>query len=162
MPPGRILVAEREGAYVIKLTGDVRVTVCAAFDDFVEKMLSDSRFNTVVIDLSQAEGIDSTTLGLLAKISILARDRFAYRPLILSTNPSITRLIESMGFAAVFDVRTDKIVDDDGLRSLGSVVCDERDLHDRVIEAHRVLMGLSEENRARFEELVTTLEQARS
>jgi hypothetical protein len=30
---------------------------------------------------------------------------------------------------------------------------------EKVIEAHRVLMGLSEENRSRFHDLITVLEQ---
>ena len=156
---GRILVADHQGAFVIKLVGDVRVTLCVAFDDFVEKMLAAQNFNSVVIDLSEAEGIDSTTLGLLAKVSIQARKSYDYRPLIISTNDSITRLIDSMGFSVVFDVRTGAINDDAGLRALGSIECSEDGVRSKVIEAHRILMGLSEDNRVKFQELVTTLEK---
>jgi len=158
MQRGKILVAEHQGAFVIKLIGDVRVTLCVAFDDYLENMLSDGDFQSVIIDLVEAEGIDSTTLGLLAKVSIRAKERYGYRPVIISTNENITRLITSMGFDMVFDIRTEAITDDDSLHALADTACSEEGVRERVLAAHRVLMGLNDDNRARFQELVTTLE----
>lgn len=160
MQRGKILVADHQGAFVIKLVGDVRVTLSVAFDEYLENMLARQDFHSVVIDLGAAEGIDSTTLGLLAKVSIRARQQFNYRPVILSTDPSITRLIESMGFDLVFDIHTDAVTDEQSLRALSAVASSEDAVRTTVIEAHRLLMGLSDDNRARFEELVTTLESA--
>lgn len=158
MPGGKILVAEHQGAYVIKLVGDVRVTLCVAFDDYLEQMLVPGRFHSVIIDLSEAEGIDSTTLGLLAKVAIRAESRFRYKPVIVSTNESITRLLRSMGFDAVFDIHTRALDSDDTLQALSVADCSEAEVRLKVIEAHRLLMGMNEENRARFSELVTSLE----
>jgi anti-anti-sigma factor len=160
MQRGKILVAEHQGAFVIKLVGDVRVTLCVAFDDYVEKMLAGGAFKSVVIDLSEAEGIDSTTLGLLAKVSIRAKEDFSYRPVIISTSESITRLITSMGFDMVFDIHTEAISTDEDLQALVAMASSEVGVRAKVIEAHRVLMGLSDGNRAKFQELVTTLENA--
>lgn len=160
MDEGKILVADHQGAFLIKLVGDVRVTLCVAFDDYVERMLKASNFHSVVIDLSEAEGIDSTTLGLLAKVSIRAGRQYGYRPAIVSTNPSITRLIDSMGFGAVFDIRTSRPATEEDLVSLPVVHCGEEVVRQRVIEAHRLLMGMNDDNRKRFTELVTTLEGA--
>ena len=158
MQRGKILVAEHQGAFVIKLIGDVRVTLCVAFDDYLESMLSDGDFQSVIIDLVEAEGIDSTTLGLLAKVSIRAKERYGYRPVIISTNENITRLITSMGFDMVFDIRTEAITYDDSLHALADTASSEEGVRERVLAAHRVLMGLNDDNRARFQELVTTLE----
>ena len=69
-----------------------------------------SRFTNVLIDLSQAEGIDSTTLGQLAKISILCRERFGITPTIASPNKSITKLLLSMGFDEVFHIIRDSLL----------------------------------------------------
>ena len=41
---GRILVAHHHGVYLIKFVGDVRVTLCAAVDTFLDSMLSDAGF----------------------------------------------------------------------------------------------------------------------
>jgi anti-anti-sigma factor len=155
---GKILVADHQGTFVIKLVGDVRVTLCVAFDDYLSQMLVPGKFHSVVIDLSDARGIDSTTLGLLAKVAIQAAQQFNYKPAIISTNPSITRLIESMGFDSVFDICTEPLGSDASLHALKIVDCSEETVRDKVIEAHRMLMGLSDDNRAKFSELVTTLE----
>jgi len=70
MSSGEIKVAAHDGVYVIKMEGDVRLTLCLSFDDFIEKMFDAPDFCSVVFDLSDAQAIDSTTLGLMAKISI--------------------------------------------------------------------------------------------
>ena len=157
---GKILVADRQGTFVIKLVGDVRVTLCVAFDDYLSKMLVPGKFHSVIIDLSDAQGIDSTTLGLIAKVAIQAAQQFDYTPTIVSTNPGITRLIETMGFGSVFDIRTEALETDESLYALEMVDCSEDTVREKVIEAHRVLMGLNDENRAKFSELVTSLENS--
>ena len=75
MEDGRILAASQDGAYVIRLTGDVRLTLCTTIDDYVQKMLENPEFASVWVDLCAAEGIDSTTLGLLAKLALEVRAR---------------------------------------------------------------------------------------
>jgi anti-anti-sigma factor len=157
---GKILVADHDGTFVIKLVGDVRVTMCVAFDEYLAKMLVPGKFHSVIIDLSETHGIDSTTLGLLAKVAIQSARQFNYRPMIISTNESITRLIESMGFDAVFDICTEPLRIEKSLRALQIVNCTEDTVRDKVIEAHRQLMDLNDENRSKFSELVTSLESA--
>ncbi len=157
---GKILVADSDGTFVIKLVGDVRVTMCVAFDEYLGKMLVPGKFHSVIIDLSDAHGIDSTTLGLLAKVAIQSAQHFNYRPLIISTNESITRLIESMGFGSVFDISIEPLPKEQGLRALKIVNGSEATVRDKVLEAHRQLMALNDENRSKFSELVTSLEGA--
>ena len=69
---GRILVADHNGVYMLKFVGDVRVTLCATVDDYLHRMFDDREFKSVLVDLSETEGIDSTSLGILAKLSIQA------------------------------------------------------------------------------------------
>ncbi|MEH6549989.1 MAG: STAS domain-containing protein [Pseudomonadales bacterium] len=159
MKSGEIQVAERHGSHLIKLTGDVRVTLCGSFDQYIDTILARDGFVSVIIDLREAEGLDSTTLGLLAKISIQARHLFKVTPVIVSNNESINRLLISMGFNQVFDIREQAPVDDIELGQLPHVACSEEGMRDKVLDAHRVLMGLCDENRARFEGLVSALEK---
>jgi anti-anti-sigma factor len=161
MQPGKILVAEHGGAFVIKLVGDVRLTFCTALDDFFERMFATPAFASVIIDLCAADNIDSTTLGQLAKLAIAAQRRFGLKPVILSTNPNITRILLSMGFERVFDIRQQAPKTDEQLGELPMVAASEQGVCERVLEAHRVLMGMNEQNRAEFQELVCALEAAR-
>ena len=41
---GQILVANTDGAYVVRLTGDVRMVLCLSFDKFINAMFEDPLF----------------------------------------------------------------------------------------------------------------------
>lgn len=161
MHQGRILVAEQKGAFVLKLVGDVRLTFCTALDDFLERMFDSPDFMSVIIDVTEAENIDSTTLGQLAKLAVSAQRRYRLKPVIVSTNPDISRILDAMGFGRVFDIRHQRPVTDEQLGELPVVEGPEAVVRNTVIEAHKVLMGLSDENDAQFRELVCALEACR-
>jgi len=118
-------------------------------------------FVNVIIDLCEAENIDSTTLGQLAKLAITAKRNFKLIPVVLSTNPNITRILGSMGFDRIFDIRQQRPDSDAKLAELPAVAGTEGEVRDRVLDAHRVLMGMNEHNSAQFKELVCALEACR-
>ena len=160
-PAGRILVAHHDGVYLMKFVGDVRVTLCAAVDAFLDTMLSNPQFKSVVVDLSRTTGIDSTSLGILAKLSIRTRERFGFVPTLVSTNSDITRVLNTMGFDDVFHIVEKPIEHKEQFGELHPFDCDEEDMRQRVLDAHRVLMSLNESNREAFQDLVETLEACR-
>lgn len=156
---GRILVGDHEGVYVLLFQGDVRLTLCTAVDSFLDRMFDDADFRSVVVDLGDTESIDSTSLGLLAKLSIHATRRLGYRPTLVSTRGDITRILVTMGLDDVFNVVEEDLVDRDQLEELSCCAASEEEVRSRVLEAHRILMGMNESNREAFQDLVTTLEE---
>lgn len=158
MKAGQILVADHNGVYVIKMVGDVRLTLCISFDQFIDAMFKSENFTSVLFDLSGAEAIDSTTLGLMAKISILGLERRGIMPVILASNPSIQRILQTMGFGDIFTI-VDKL-DAPVLaeQPLNCINCDEQDVKAKVLEAHKILMGLNASNADTFRNLVNMLE----
>ncbi len=158
MRPGRILVAEHNGVYVIKLDGDVRLTLCVSFDQFIQDMFGDDHFYSVLFDLTSAEAIDSTTLGLMAKIAIIGQRDHEQMPDVVSTNPGINRILDTMGFDSIFNIVEDTEVDTSTAQALPFESCDEVDVKPRVIEAHRILMEMNKTNRDTFKDLVASLE----
>ncbi len=157
---GRILAAEHEGAYALKLVGDVRVSLCATIDDYLQQMFDDPDFDSVLVDLCETEGIDSTTLGLLAKLAIRTREKHGFKPVVYSCNPSINRLLQSMAFARIFDIREETCDNPDSISEVPAVSGDADSVKGKVIEAHNILMDLSEENRERFQDLMLVLKQS--
>jgi anti-anti-sigma factor len=155
MRPGQILVADHEGVYVIKMIGDVRLTLCISFDQFIDSMFNAENFSAVLFDLSEAEAIDSTTLGLMAKISLQGQERHKVIP---STNASINRVLQTMGFHDIFTIVDELQTPVSPSRELTSDVNDEHQVKEKVLEAHKILMGLNRENRATFRNLVKMLE----
>jgi anti-anti-sigma factor len=160
MQDGKILAASHNGAYVIRFEGDVRLTLCTSIDDYFQRMFDDPAFASVWVDLCSAEGLDSTTLGLLAKLALTVKERFGFQPAIYSCDPGINRLIKSMGFQQLFDLREEICGAPDEAAAIPVVEGSESQVKDKVIEAHKVLMELSPENRARFKDLLTVLERS--
>jgi anti-anti-sigma factor len=158
MADGRILAANHNGVYVLRFEGDVRLTLCTTIDDYFERMFDDPAFTSVWVDLCNAEGLDSTTLGLLAKLALTVKQRFGFQPAIFSCDPGINRLLKSMGFQRLFELREELCGDEDEATAIPVVEGSEAVVKEKVIEAHKVLMELSPENRARFKDLLAVLE----
>ncbi len=160
MADGRVLAANENGAYVLRLVGDVRLTLCASIDDFVDQMLDDPDFSSVWVDLCDAEGIDSTTLGQLAKLALAVDKRYNFHPAIYCCDSSINRLLRSMGLDRLFALHEKTCCATGCAQMIPMVPGSEDEVREKVLEAHRVLMDVSEENRARFADLVATLERS--
>lgn len=155
---GRVLVGSRDGVHVLRFKGDVRLTLCKAIDDYLGCLLEDPCIRSIVVDLTETDNIDSTSLGLLAKLSIESARRFQYRPTLVSTRPDITRIVEAMGLDDVFNLVREPLMHEEQLGELPPCAATEDQVRARVLEAHRVLMSLNEENRETFQDLVATLE----
>ena len=158
MTKGQVEVGFDDGVHILRFMGDVRMNLCLTLDRYLNDVLLKKPYRHVVIDLSMAEGLDSTTLGQIAKISIMSRKHCDITPTIYSPHASITRILLSMGFDQVFDIikqefschtRFEKWIDE-------VVQEDVARLH--VIEAHRVLMGLNDNNKIMFKDLMESLE----
>jgi anti-anti-sigma factor len=158
MQSGKIEVATNEGTYVVKLSGDVRLNLCSALESYLDDMFLDEAFKTVLIDLSDAEGVDSTTLGQLAKISIISQEKFSLIPSIISPREDITRILLSMGFDKVFYLIGDIPEQISELNELTCEKVDEEFMREKVIDAHKILMSLNEKNKNTFQELVDCLQ----
>jgi anti-anti-sigma factor len=158
MLSGRILYAVHDGPYVIKFAGDVRVPLCASLEGFLDRMFGDAELSAVLIDLTETVAIDSTALGLIAKIAVFLRQRLDKKPVILSTNPDVNRILGSMGFDRVFLILEKAPAPEGTLDELPFNEPSQQELTRHVIEAHRVLMSLNEQNKATFRDLVAALE----
>jgi anti-anti-sigma factor len=154
---GRFLFAEHQGAYVLKLVGDVRLTLCSTIDQFVERMFKGVSCQSVVVDLTETEGLDSTTLGLLAKMALFVRKQWQIRPMAVTDSEDIIRLLGSMGFEQIFDIQRSCKVNAVADCELLPENMDEKTAREKVLQAHQVLMTLNQNNRQAFRELVDSL-----
>lgn len=160
MQSGQIMVGDHQGIYVVKLVGDVRLNLCTTFDTFIDTMFSQGDFRGVVFDLTQAEGVDSTTLGLMAKIALRVQQRKVAKPLVLCDNKGLLHLLDAMGFEELMDFNSEAKNDAYAAETqpLQCATPDEHAAREMVLEAHRVLMSLNEQNAETFRDLVHALE----
>lgn len=158
MQEGSIFSALVEGSFVLKFIGDVRLTLCSSLDTYLDSSLNNPEIKDILIDLTQVEGIDSTTLGLIAKLSVKAKQLNLPKPALVSTNKDITRILLTMGFDHVFVLMDQLPSSSQELKQLPLVQESVEEMQQRIISAHKVLMGLNESNREAFKDLVSTLE----
>jgi len=155
----KILQAEEErGIYVLKFIGEVRLNLCSTLDQIIDDMVNNPEFRTVVVDLTETEIIDSTTLGLLAKIAMASEEQSHFLPTLITTNPDVTRIIHSMGFDQIFLIVREPASDLEELEEIPVMRASEQEVRDKVLDAHRVLMSLNSHNREEFRNLVRALE----
>ncbi|ODS24414.1 anti-anti-sigma factor [Candidatus Endobugula sertula] len=160
--PGQILVADHQGIYVIKMVGDVRLTLCVSFDQYIQTLFQNNDLCTIVFDLSAVQGLDSTTLGFIAKVAIKSQTIKHIQPVIISDNQDILRLLSSIGIDSVCQIigtLAENYCCSKEFSNLALCDDEERLVREKVLEAHRVLMSLNELNRKTFKDLVKTLEE---
>ena len=76
MNSGRILVANVNNIPILKFIGDVRVLMSGTLDNYFSTLYSKPILDRMIVDMTETQGIDSTALGLLAKMAIQLRNRF--------------------------------------------------------------------------------------
>ncbi|MFG6158150.1 STAS domain-containing protein [Halomonas sp. 1390] len=155
---GRIKAAFASGVFVLKLCGDVRLTLCATLDRQAQQLAETPGLETLIIDLRDTTNVDSTALGFLAKVAMAVQGRVSEPPTIIADNPDVQRMLDVMGFSRIFTLVESPITEAHDLRDLPEIPTDVEETRQRVLEAHRILMRLNEHNREEFQPLVEMLE----
>jgi len=157
MKSGKILATELNNIPVLKLVGDVRVLMSSTIDNYFTGLYSRAILEAMIVDLTETTGIDSTALGLLAKMAIQLRNRFNVKPSIISTNPDITKILKGMSFDIIFDIAEEPLGSEVKFGELEHVSESENVIKQKVIVAHQALMALSEDNKLEFQDLISAL-----
>ncbi len=157
MNKGKILVGESEGNYLIKMAGDVRVTLCTSLNQYINTIFKASDVNSVLVDLRDVDGLDSTTLGLLAKLALSCQRMYQLTPLLFCTNEGVLKTLEVMALDEYFEVVRSHDASDTALEELPCSPDEERARQD-VLEAHRLLIEINPDCEAEFIDLIQYLE----
>ncbi len=155
---GRLLLGQRDGVCVLKLEGELRLSLAPTLAAFVDRIGVAKEIARIVIDVTAAQCIDSTMLGLLAKIALRSQEVLNAVPVIVSDQDDITRVLQSMGFEDLFLITSNTEASFNGGGELPSQLASEEVLREQVIDAHRVLMSLNDANEEAFRDLVESLE----
>ncbi len=158
MSAGKILVSDVEGNYLIKFIGDVRVTLCGSLNRYMETIFGSHDVKNVVVDMLEAEGLDSTTLGLLAKLGLHCRKQYGVDVQVFCQNPSILRTLDCMGFDELFDIIQQVPTISAKLHNITSVNPEVDEIRRQVLEAHKLLVQLNPKNSSEFTDLIRALE----
>jgi len=160
MPLGHVTHAAQEGVHVLRYFGTVNYTIAPGLQQFLQHLLVDDHVSGLVFDLTAAESLDSTNLGLMARANEQIRESGAPNSVIISSNEDIDVVLRSMGFDQTFDLLP---AEQRPLEASADPVHtpspSASELQHTMIEAHRALMRLSEAGRVAFEPVVACLER---
>lgn len=160
MPDGNVYYARHDGIVVLKFAGNIRYTMgsVARLGELLDRLFADAEVSDFLVDLSEAENIDSTNLGLLAKIARFMMEHHGRKATLLSSNPDICSVLEAVGFDQVFTILHDAAAPDPALAPVAGEAGEDADLSRVMLEAHRELAALNEKNRATFKSVIELLE----
>ncbi len=161
MDKGKIFVGQTNGNYLIRMSGDVRVTLCASLNHYVESIFGHDNVTSVLVDLLETEGVDSTTLGLLTKLALSTKRHYGIVPILFCENPGILKTLEAMSLDELFTIiREGPPTSNDAkaLEELPCDDCDEAEARRSVLEAHRLLVEVNPQCEPEFIDLIRYLE----
>lgn len=159
MSIGHIEYASLNGTHIFKIIGEVRAQACISLDNLLNKIDQSTQIIGAIVDLTETTFIDSTVLGVLAKLGLKLTQLHQIQAVMLSPNPDISTLANSMGLNRVFVIldycpksciNTQALVDENYTHAA---------MLKTVLDAHRTLMQLNEANQNTFEPLVKQLQK---
>lgn len=161
MESGAAFYVRQGNTYLLKLTGDVRYTMGCALGDFLEGLFTRTDYDNIVVDLTETHSIDSTSLGLLAKIANFNRQHFEHKTTLLSTNEDVNQILDSMGFYEIFNIRDSGEAITTALQQLAIDAPCKDELTRIVYEAHQTLSDLNPHNQEMFKGVLDSLRSRR-
>jgi anti-anti-sigma regulatory factor len=152
---GAIRYGEYGDCHVFRFEGDVRTValggldVALNFERFATGLVQRDSQGDLIFDLTAAEAIDSTHVGLIAHTAVAWHNH----AILFSTRPEITKTLRTMRMDALVEIVESEPTHAEALGGLpdhgGGGNQDEV-----VYKAHKALAALSEENQARFQSVL--------
>ena len=159
MADGRVTYASEAGWHVLRYFGRVDYTMAPAIERFIDHLGHDQA-RPFLFDMTGARILDSTNLGLLARVVERSRNDGASRSRVLCPPADIDDVLRSMGFETIVDISGDNPLGP--ANGQEEVVTDEAasqgEMLRTMLEAHRALAGLDDHDCAQWRDVVTLLE----
>ena len=152
-------VAHERGYWFLKLAGDLRHPLGPSLNALLDRAFADPDYAGFLIDLSEAENIDSTCLGILARIGIRASQTGRGRPTILGAGADLREVLEAVCFDGIFHLADADGTVPEGLEPVPELAAEAEPMLALVLEAHRRLCTLDARNQDAFHDLLEVLER---
>lgn len=155
----KYLAGDYQGNLFIKIVGNATMKNSKTLDALFDKVFAGGQ-KDIILDFEECNYMDSTMLGLIAKTAIKLKKLWGKSMYSVNASNVIAMSLKSTG--------VDKLLvqlETTELAVIGVEKLDNKDFEgkrektEHILEAHKTLMELSEENSAVFKNVVTLLEQ---
>lgn len=156
MKENNFLYFKYNHTYIIKLKGEVRYTKCTDLEKFINFIFGKNTIENIIIDLKETQYLDSTCLGLLAKMANYLITHKNKKPTIISDRDNINHILRGVGFNKVFHIikRYPHNTDELNRISLDDKDHIDTDMGKMIMEAHEELFKLNQKNKETFKDVV--------
>lgn len=158
---GEYFFAKDGNKVIFKLTGTLKYTTSGHFDSFLDSFFASAGdIEKIVIDLTEADFLDSTNLGFLAKIAEFMLDRNGSKTTIHSISDDVNRTLESVGFDEIFNLEKTRPEPDGESCIIDPSGFEKKDRTLMMLDAHKCLMKINDKNEKTFGDVVSLMEQS--
>ena len=159
MDENKILYSEHDGVHFLRFRGEILHSLAPALDAFLKHLAGTTTAHSYLLDLTEASSVDSTMLGLLARIAKMAKEHGAPPPTLVCPDEDIVDLLVGIGFDEVFSLVASDGAPLSGGQEIAQAETDDRVLTETMLAAHQELIALKEENRLLFEDVISLLQR---
>jgi len=152
----------KNGVCNIKLVGQIRYNSSAkGFMDFVSANVADRKVKDVIVDLRTCEYIDSTDIGVLAKIATLQENKGEKKPtLVYCEESSVSQAISDVSVNLLFDVYVGKEISEQELYEVENSNYSLDEITKIMYDSHKLLCDLDDLNKEKFGKTVILLKES--
>lgn len=146
---GRVLFARQGDTWVLRFVGDIRYTMAHSVDHFLDHLFSSEDPRSICADLNATTSIDSTGIGLLAKIANGMSRAGREMPIVFSANPDIVDTLRNVCMDEVCTIvagSPESVAENE----IPATNPDQQELARTIVAAHCLLCDLCDKNREMF------------
>ncbi|MFW5996786.1 MAG: STAS domain-containing protein [Verrucomicrobiota bacterium] len=158
MNDAKILAANKEGVVQIRVIGRATFKISRELREYIIQTLNDG-VCSVIIDLSECDGMDSTFMGVMAMIGLEAKGKASV--LVVNAGEKLRNLLDSIGVSRLVEYM-EKDMAEGNWHNLCEAAAERDDMKQvapTVRDAHKTLMELSPENIPKFQNVVEMLSE---
>lgn len=157
--PAKIYYGRAGACLVLKIDGILRFNQCNILEHFLKTILHKKLDHCLFVDLSQTQLLDSTALGLLAQMALAFMRTNDHKPDLYCPENDLKKVLQSMSLESLFHFVSHSPKEEQ-LSELTLKSDNEPGQTERVLSAHKTLMGLSDKNKHEFKSVVDMLQDS--
>ena len=162
MTENKILYAIEDDTCYVKMQGSLNYTLCAGFDSIVKELFANDNIKNFIIDLIEAEYLDSTNLGILGIIAEGLKSKSSQKPIIITPKEDVLKILLSVAFDTLFEFKENVDKKDIDYKDTSLIDVSKRSTDEFVLESHKTLAQLNEENKDKFSHVIETIQKRKT
>lgn len=152
------LLAQKGHKYFIKIMGSPRYNNSENFWSYINnRILQDEKCEDILVDLRETQYMDSTNLGLLARLAGFLYKKLNRKMTAISTNPDINDLLINTGFDQILLLVENANDFEEKLSRIPDMNDQQKNMARMMYEAHLELSQMNEKNQSEFKNVVEML-----